>query len=675
MQKKAFMLSLLGVSAASVAAVATADRTVGVSAVLPGGVQAASQPVPAPPQAAPAYVRVSPAISSALAQWNSLRQSDGFTFSSYASFLLAHRGWPGEAAMRRSAERAIDPVSSAPSQVVAFFRAYPPLTPAGHARHAFALLATGQGEAARTAARTAWAAGVMPRPDEDRLLTQFGSTFSPADHDQRMDVLLANRDLQSAQRMLPLVSLAQRPLFEARIALQTNAPDAAGRLAAAGATDSHAGVLMDRVNWLRSGGQALAARQLLATPRRLTARPANPETWLETLLSVAKSAAADAQWSTAYGIASQIDETYAPGTDVSARPYKERDAYTSLAWMAGDAALNKLGRPADAARMFERYARAARSPQTRAKGFYWASRAAAAAGQTAQSSTWIEEAAASPDQYYGQLALDKLGRQVTPPIAPMGAPAPAERSAFEARPLVQAIRALGDMGRWSDQSLFIRALAEQLESDSDRALAGAFGRTIGRPDLGVWAAREARNKGASFYQPAAFPEVQLPSAYQHRWSLAHGITRQESSFDRAAVSHAGARGLMQLMPGTARETAGRVGMPYDFGRLTNDPSYNIMLGTSYFSTLLTQWDGNVPLAVASYNAGAGNVRKWIAQNGDPRAGVDIVRWIEAIPFSETRNYVQRVLENAVVYDAIRAQRSGGGAGNRLSYYLGKAGPG
>jgi soluble lytic murein transglycosylase len=131
---------------------------------------------------------------------------------------------------------------------------------------------------------------------------------------------------------------------------------------------------------------------------------------------------------------------------------------------------------------------------------------------------------------------------------------------------------------------------------------------------------------------------------------------------------------MQLMPGTAREQAGKIGLPYDFGRLTSDPSYNVMLGSSYFARLLDQWGGNAPMAVASYNAGAGNVSKWVRANGDPRGGTDIVTWIEAIPYSETRNYVQRVLENAVVYDAIRAQR-GGGRPNRLSYYLGKSGPG
>jgi soluble lytic murein transglycosylase len=677
MQKKVLMLSLLAGSAASVAAVSTGVGPMKVAQIVPAAVQApvqmaVAQPEPQQQAPRPAYA-VPSAIGSAIARWHSLRQSDGHSFASYSSFLMNYRGWPGEAGLRRAAEKSIDPDLDSPSSVLSYFRAIPPMTPAGHAKHAFALLSSGRPDEARIAARTAWTGGALPKTDEDRLLSLFGAAFTTADHDARMEALLGNGDLQSAQRTLPFASAARRPLYEARIALQTRASDAPSRVAALGSVEGNAGLIMDRANYLRSSGQSSAARSLLAQPHRLAVKPANAEKWFETLLVNARAAANDGQWSTAYQIASQVDEAYPAGTDVSTRSYGERDEYTSLAWLAGNAAL-KLGRSADAARMFERYGRAAKSSQTRAKGFYWAARAAHAAGQVAQSNSLLELAAAYPDQYYGQLSLERLGRRVTPPAAGI-TPSPAERSAFASRPLTQALRALGDMGRWSDQSLFVRALAEQLETSQEQVLAAELGRSIGRPDVGVWVAREGRNKGLVFYAPAAFPEVQIPNQYSQNWSLAHGITRQESSFDRAAVSHAGARGMMQLMPPTARETAGKLGVPYDFGRLTSDPAYNVMLGSRYFQGLLEQFGGHVPLAVAAYNAGAGNVRKWLRANGDPRAGGDIVRWVEEIPFSETRNYVQRVLENAVVYDAIRAERGGSVGGNRLSYYLGKSGPG
>ena len=664
-------LALIGVSLATVAAAAARNDPIAVS-LLPAALQApvvTARPVPAPPS--PVY-SVSPVLRDSLARWNSLRQSDSYPFSSYASFLRDHRGWPGETAMRKTAEKA---QGGSPGEVIAYFANFPPLTPAGHARLAFALLASGRIDEARASARSAWQGGVLPAADEQGLLARFGSALSPADHDRRMEILLANGDRQSAARALPMVGSSRRALFETRLALQNRAPDAASRLLALGSSYSaDAGLLMDRANWLRNTNQSVAARQVLAQRPRLAEPPVNAETWFETLLTIARAAATDNQWTVAYDIASKLDDAYPAGTDVSARPYGERDAYTSLAWLAGTTAMQRLAKPAEAARLFDLYARAAKSPQTRSKGFYWAARAAHGAGQLEQSNAWLEQAAGAPDQFYGQLALERLGRKVSPPPAIPTSLDVSARSSFYAKPLVQATRALGQLGQWSDQTLFVRALAQSAETDAERALAADFGKQIGRPDLGVWVAREARTKGANFYARDGFPEVRIPATHARNWALAHGITRQESSFDRAAVSAVGARGLMQLMPGTAREEAGKIGLTYDFGNLTADPAYNVMLGSSYFARLLDQWGGNAILAIASYNAGAGNVRKWVRDNGDPRTpGVDPVRWIEAIPFSETRNYVQRVLENAVVYESINP--SGSSSQNRLSSYLGKRGPG
>jgi soluble lytic murein transglycosylase len=163
--------------------------------------------------------------------------------------------------------------------------------------------------------------------------------------------------------------------------------------------------------------------------------------------------------------------------------------------------------------------------------------------------------------------------------------------------------------------------------------------------------------------------TQVPA---NMWALAHGITRQESSFDPHAVSHAGARGMMQLMTRTAREQAGKIGVGYDGSRLLSDPAYNVMIGSSYFQRMLRIWDGNVPLAVASYNAGSGNVGKWVRQYGDPRGRVDVLKWIEAIPYVETKAYVQRVIENSVVYDSMR--RSQQRTALHVSRFLGKTGP-
>ena len=666
--------------AASVAAIASTGP-VAVHKILPASLQVAQtapamQAPAAVPQAQPQAAAVSPAINQALAQWNSLRQSSSQPFSAYHSFLTTYRGWPGETALRRDAERAIDPATTPPGMVVSYFRVHPPLTPAGHARFAFALQASGQGAEAAEAARKAWASGVLPATDEARLLGTFGQILTPADHDKRLETLLDNGDTASALRTLPYASPARRAVYDARIALQTKAPDAAGRLAALGAAgNGDAGLLMDRANWLRNTGQSLAARNLLALPHSFTNRPANAEKWFETMLTMAKGAAADSQWQTAYQIASQVDDAYPAGTDVSEKSYGERDDYTSLTWLAGTTALHRLNRPIDAVGMFERYGRAARSPQTRAKGFYWAARAANQAGQAERGAQLLNLAAAYPDQFYGQIAMEKLGRPIPAPSpTDRVTPTPEAHAAFQRRPIVEATRLLGYMGRREDQALFIRALSEQLTTDEEHALADQFSKQIARPDLGVWVARNARAQGSTVYTRANFPTIQVPPTYEHHWTLANAITRQESSFDRTAQSHVGARGMMQLMPGTAREVAGQMGLSYDLSRLTADPQYNVMLGSKYFSDLMNRYGNFAPLAVAAYNAGPGNVNRWIRENGDPRLpGADVLRWIEDIPFQETRNYVQRVIENAVVYDTIHPQRSAiGPAANRATHYLGQS---
>jgi soluble lytic murein transglycosylase len=286
---------------------------------------------------------------------------------------------------------------------------------------------------------------------------------------------------------------------------------------------------------------------------------------------------------------------------------------------------------------------------------------------------YFERAAAYPELFYGQLALERLGRSISAPGASVAGytATPAQRAAFNNNRLVQAVRAMQQQSNAQERTLFIRALAESLDTDADRALAMEFGRQIGRQDIGVWVARSARIKGSMFYVRDAFPTLSA-SVSPGLWSLAHGITRQESSFDPYAVSHAGARGMMQLMTGTAREQAGKMGVGYDSYRLITDPGYNVMIGSAYFQRMLNMWNGSVPLAVASYNAGYGNVRKWINRYGDPRGQVDMLKWIEAIPYVETKAYVQRVIENSVVYDSMRGPPQQ--AALHVSRYLGKDRP-
>ncbi|OHD05079.1 MAG: lytic transglycosylase [Sphingopyxis sp. RIFCSPHIGHO2_12_FULL_65_19] len=620
-------------------------------------------------------------VGDAVLEWRRLTANSGASFDQLSRFLMANKGWPDSDKMRTRAEKAISLDSYDPTRTLAYFQAYPPQTASGQLRYALALNASGRRDDAHAAVRRAWTGGPLDEYETSRALSMFPGAITPADHDARMDRLLWLGATSAASRQLAYTSPDKRSIFAARLAMRSSAVDAAFQAAAVESANpsiirTDPGYITDKATWLRASGRVGEARALLAAPRSLSRAPTDTEEWLETLLTNARQADAGGDKMTAYNIARQLDDAFPAGTVIRETPLGVRDDYTSLAWLAGQLAFKDLRRPAEAVRLYRAYGEAARSAQTRTKGFYWAGRAALAAGDRNGANAHFADAAQHYDQFYGQLALERLNRpQPKPTPNPTIAVSSAEQRMFEDDRLVRAARALGEIGAWREQSLFLRALAQKASSPSDHVLAGKLASQIGRPDLGVMIGRSAQANSLDAVEVSGFPTVRVPAGHESNWTFIHAITRQESQFDRAAISHAGARGMMQLMPGTAREVAGKLGMSYNAGSLTTDTNYNMMLGSTYFQQMLRYFGGSYPLAVAAYNAGPGNVNKWLRANGDPRTGsIEMLDWIEAIPIFETRNYVQRVLENAVVYDTLR---DGSGARQQapLSFYLGKRTPG
>jgi soluble lytic murein transglycosylase len=508
--------------------------------------------------------------------------------------------------MRSDAEKAMRPGEN-PATVLAFFAKDKPDTGNGWARLADAYAASGRAAEALDAARNAWASSDLNAQDEQALWARYGGSFTRADHDRRIDSLLFDKKADDAVRFLAYASPERQAALGARIAMQRDASDADSRYQAVMASvTSDAGLMMDRLRYLRAHNYNRAAEQLAARTHRFTIKPADPGRFYDMMLLTAGDAGDARDWDLAYNITRQIDDVLPEGTVVADQPVDIRDKYTSLAWFGGSIALDRLRRPSSALAMFDRYARAGRSLQVQTKGDYWAGRAALGAGQFQTANTYFQRAAAYPDLFYGQLALERLGRAVPPPPAalPQYTTTAVQRAAFNSRRLVQALMVLGQQGRSTEQALFVQALARSLDSDVDRNLALMLAEQLHRQDLPVWVARMARIKGSSFYFRQAYPTLSA-SVSSNLWSLAHGISRQESSFDPYAISHAGARGMMQLMTGTAREQADKMGVSYDSYRLISDPSYNVTIGSAYFQRMLNIWDGSIPLAVASYNAGSG----------------------------------------------------------------------
>jgi len=602
-------------------------------------------------------------MTQAIDRWRLLTSSDRFAFSDYASFLLAYPGFPDEAKLRINAERALDRESADAARRVAFFDRLPPVTNPARAQYALALAALQRPEA-QSVALTAWRGGAMSDGAEAAIFAQF-------DHDARMNALLWAGATAQAERQILYVSPPARNTLMARLAaLQGSDPTSLGIVLGSDVLRD-TGYVYNRVRQLRRSGQSYAAANLLATRPQASVIPLDQSKWVDELLTVAKAA----DPASAVRIAASIDDAFPAGTDVSRLNFGLRDDYTSLMWLGAMRALVSSGEPARAAPLFYRYGAAARTPQTRSKGFFWAGKSLIRAGDMAGANRYFEMAGLYADQFYGMLALERLGRPLPNfHMMPSGTATPDERAAFRASPLTTAVREVARESDWPTTIRFFREICDQAQSEGDHVLVADLARELGRRDLGVILGQAAHTDGFGNFHDISFPLIPIPPGAS--WTMVHAITRQESQFSMNAISHAGARGLMQLMPGTAREEAGKQGLAYDPTGLTRDAGYNLTLGNGYFARMLNYYNGSYPLAVAAYNAGPGNVNRWLRNNGDPRnGGIDWIDWIEKIPLTETRGYVQHVIENAVVYEAMNPARATYTGSNPLSHFLGKNVPG
>lgn len=619
-----------------------------------------------------AQLRLSAAtpMAQAVSRWKLLSTTDSLAFSDYSSFLVAYPGFPEEDRLRRAAEKALERGGASPAQVAAYFDRVAPLTNPARAQYALALWALNRGDAPAQA-MAAWRGGAMSDTAETALLPLVTSRATPADQDARMDALLWAGATTQAQRQLALVSPARQPLFAARLAALQGQDPATLAVPLPLEASSDPGYLYNRARQLLASGRSSEAASLLANRPRLAAVPADSEKWISLLLAAARNADA----ATAVKLATGADETFSPGTEISRLSFRLRDDYTSLMWLAGTRAVWSLGVPRSAAPLFYRYGMAAKTPQTRAKGLYWAGRALAMAGDQAAARPYFTQAATYADQFYGQLALERLGKTMPDfAKAPSVTPTLVERQAFLSRPLAAAVREVARDSDWPTAVRFFREIAAQAETPAEHQIVADMARELGRRDLGVILGQAAGADGIQDFQHVAFPLIPTPEGTD--WTMVHAISRQESQFAQNAISHAGARGLMQLMPRTAAQEAGRIGLAFDASALMSQPGYNLKIGDTFFTRMLNYYSGSYPLAVAAYNAGPGNVNKWLRANGDPRTGaVDWIDWIERIPIQETRNYVQRVMENAVVYEAMNPDKAHYHGPNALSHFLGKAGPG
>lgn len=565
--------------------------------------------------------------------WLALRDSayQG-SFAETAAFLMANPDWPEPTTLRRRAEERLELSGAAPREILDFFAAHPPLTGIGATRYLEALTAAGITDSTRTQISATWQRTDFTDAEEAQFLALFGPLLSSADHAARMERLLGAGKQADARRLLPRLDGSRRALAEARLALMGRTGNADSLVAQLPpALQADPGLLYDRARYLRRSGNETEARSLVMAVRPGTG---DDQAWWTERHYHAREALAQGAYREAYQLAASH------GLDSGV-------AFAEGEWLAGWIALRFLNDPGTALRHFTTLHAGVSMPISRSRAAYWAGRAEDAAGRQAEAAKWYAQAAAHGDTYYGQLAAQRLGQNPYR-FDPDPKPSAQQRAAFERRELVVAARALQRAGESARARPFVLRLASLVQSPVDYSMTAALALSLGRPDLAIFTAKRAVEDGVMLYE-AAYPVVDVSGEATGNRSLVLGLARQESLFNNAAVSPAGAMGIMQLMPDTARRMANAVSVPFDQRRLTYDAAYNVLLGSTYLANMLGRF-GQTELALAAYNAGPQRVERWIGQYGDPRGGgVDLIDWIELIPFRETRNYVQRVMEATNVY--------------------------
>ena len=579
-------------------------------------------------------------VAQKLVEWFILRQPDAeVSYSRYIAFVTSEPGWPGYNAMRRRAEARLWQ-EKADATTVRNFIGDTPVTAKGRFALARALLASGDSGGAALQVRKAWAADELTDRTESDVLDAFRILLRSEDHRARMDKRIGAKDMSGASRAAHRLGSDELAIVKACIAAnggEKKAESLLGDVPAPARQDL--GYTLCRINWLmRQNKLTDAARATIEAPQ-VTMAAQDTDEWWRTRRLLARKLLDLNQFEAAYDV---VRTATVPAND---------NYRAEFHFMTGWIALRYLDDAKTAREHFAHVDEGSVDPIVLARANYWRGRAAEALGDRAAMRTAYEAAARNTTAYYGQLARARLGVEALT-LRPTPTSEPTHDVALTDE-LVHAADMLYDVGERDTVVSFFASLGEQ---SNDAQLLAALGELAGqrndaRAMLQIGKGALARGLAVDAY---AFPTIGIPKhspiAPDIGRSMTYAIARTESAFDPRDRSAANAVGLMQVTPEAGRDTAKRFGVSYDWDRMVNDSVYNTQMGAAELSALLSEYKGCHIMVFAGYNAGRGRVREWVKAHGDPRdSNVDPVDWVERIPLSETRNYVQRVMENMLVY--------------------------
>ncbi len=573
--------------------------------------------------------------------WLRLRAGEA-EFGDYLSFAAARPDWPGLSQLRRAAEAVIPPDAD-PQTVIAWFDATPPATGAGVVRLVEAMTAAGQTEAAESALREAWLTLGLDEDGHAVMMASFADRLTPW-HAARADALLWRGRTSDAARLLPVLPEDQRALTAARIGYANGTDNMLPLFnAVPAALRDTPGLLYARYSWLAARGDWTDATEVLRAQSTSAAALQEPFRWSGYRQVLARWHMREGRADLAYALAANHFLT-------------EGEAFADLEWLAGYISLIYQGNPVQALTHFETAAARVSGPISVARMNYWIGRAQDVKGNTDLAGAAYARAADHQTTFYGLLASERINRPLD--AALVGADVAWQGAPVFDDDLTRAALILLEGGERGAAVTFFAALGERLEPDALRAL-GAYLSSIGEEYYTLLLGKTAATRGIVlpeiYYPVHDLAQMDLPVDP----ALALSIARRESEFNIGIASPVGALGLMQVMPATAEEVAGWLNLRYSRARLTSDWQYNATLGAAYLAYLQDEFGPSPVMIAAGYNAGASRPQAWMRERGDPRLReMDVIDWIEHIPFVETRNYVQRVTESLPVYQARLSGQAG-----------------
>ncbi len=565
-------------------------------------------------------------------------------FQRVRDFQAAAPKWPLSETLKKRAEQALLQNPEAPQSVISYFDDNEAMTAEGHAALARAYYQLGQNDKAKAALRRAWMKTDMEADVEKRIASEFGSQLTPGDHKARLGRLIYSQQPAAAVRHAKRLGADQQKVAQVAQLLLRGAGGAEGSYSALpGSLRNELPLRYALARLYRKQEKFGKARSILLAAPSTAAELGDPSAWYDERRIIARRSIGPYNkdtWKAAYQIASRHGIT--SGEDLP-------DAEFLAGWIA-----LRYGGNTDAAQQhFSRLSEAATSRTDKARANYWLGRTYVAAGDKGTATKYFKSAAQHSTIYYGQLAREYVGLGGVPEeIAGEGSSA-AARSRVDNDEVIRALRLMHQASGKANLHMFLYSIASRFKSVDEMNAAANIVHGMGGTFMALKLAKAAGQFKVDI-DSWAYPVRGLPNWAQIgkpvEKALVFGLSRQESEFNPDAGSRVGAQGLMQLMPGTAKLVARQYRVPYAQAKLKGDPAYNVKLGAAHLADLVSKYNGSYVLTLVAYNAGPRRAKEWVEQFGDLRSGqVDPVDWVENIPFQETRQYVQKVLQNVHIY--------------------------